>query len=156
MKLLADIAPRQMGRSMAASYTHELVLTFPHGDQVASGPAPPGYKPQVFDFTPIVINPGAATSSKAQRTADKQNSKSDVMQALRVVALGYRRSNRGDPASGTPPFAKIVVSACLHVLCSCSPACTPADPPECTRSGSPMHLSRAALHTIIPSGSTAV
>lgn len=69
VKLLADIAPRKTGRGVAASYTHELVLTFPHGDQVASGPAPPGYKPQVFDFTPIVVNPGAAATSKAQRTA---------------------------------------------------------------------------------------
>ena len=111
MQLLADIAPRQLGRGMAASYTHELVLTFPHGDQVASGPAPAGYKPQVFDFTPIVVNPGAAASSKAAKAREKQNNKSDVMHALRVVAEGYRRSSRGDPDSETPPFAKIVVSA---------------------------------------------
>ena len=40
--------------------------------------------------------------------ADSQNRKSDVMAALRVVCQGYRRSNLGDPASGTPPFAQII------------------------------------------------
>ena len=108
MKLLANVAPKQLGRAMAASYTHELVLTFPHGEQVATGLAPPGYKAQAFTFTPIVVNLGAAAGSKAQRMADSQNHKSDVMAALRVVCQGYHRSNLGDPASGTPPFAQII------------------------------------------------
>ena len=60
----------------------------------------------MFDFTPIVVNPGAAASSKAAKAREKQNNKSDVMHALRVVAEGYRRSSRGDPDSETPPFAK--------------------------------------------------
>jgi len=123
VKLLQDVTPKKIRGVEESSYTHELVLCFPHGSQPVTGSAL-GLRPPLFDFTPVIKPEANATAagSKAQRTAAAQGSKSDTLHAIRVACVAFRQSNLGQPSSGTPPFAKIMVSGhfeCFLSLSTC-------------------------------------
>ena len=122
----ADVFPKAVPRGQSLPFTHTISVTFPHSDQPLKAAVPAGCAAQLFDFTCVVKEDApAAGGSRASRVLAAQQDKAAVMNGIKVAAAVYRSSAAGDPATGTPPFAKIMVRPTL--LCCTAPAAASLD-----------------------------
>ena len=128
----ADVFPKAVPRGQSLPFTHTISITFPHSDQPLKAAVPAGCAAQLFDFTCVVKEDApAAGGSRASRVLAAQQDKAAIMNGIKVAAAMYRSSAAGDPATGTPPFAKIMVRPTL--LCCTAPAASLDHSLACSR-----------------------
>lgn len=119
--VFAKAVPRGQG---ALPYTHTINICFPHADQPIRGPAPAGMAAQVYDCTPVELQAAGASGSRTQQRLAEINNRSAIMNAINVACAAYRDNQEGDPSTGTPPYARILVR---HIPSACT--CARAHPP---------------------------
>ena len=118
--VFAKAVPRGQG---ALPYTHTINICFPHADQPIRGPAPAGMAAQVYDCTPVELQASGASGSRTQQRLAEINNRSAIMNAINVACAAYRDNQEGDPSTGTPPYARILVR---HIPSACTRARPPA------------------------------